>query len=298
LRRCTEQGHVVPAFGGNARGLHPGGTGTDHHYTAALLRTPRAPAGLAFGAELRVVHFRERLAGVDFAPGEIVVGRRADVVGKAGARLRAPVRIGDERAREADEIARAAGERGLRLGGRGDAPDRHHRRAGRHRPQLFMDVEKMPAPEMHVRHVVLEAHGEIALAIGEIVEPADERGGDARRLRRVDAARDALVAGQLQADDEIAAAALADRRRHFLHEAQAVLERAAVAVGAPIRPGREDLRNEVAVRAVQLDAAEAAALQPLGDGHILVADAAQLVGGHHMRHGPAKGVGLVGDALG
>lgn len=161
----------------------------------------------------------------------------------------------------------------------------------------------MPAPEMHVRDMVFEAGGEIALAIGEIIEHAiagyaHQRRRDARRLIRVDAARDAFVARHLQADDEIAAAGLADRRGHFLHEADPVLERPAVSVGPPVRPWRKDLRDEITVRAVQLGAAETAAFEPLGDGDILVRDQAQLVGGHDVRHGPAIGVGLVADALG
>ena len=152
---------------------------------------------------------------------------------------------------------------------------------------------------MHVRHVVFQAVGEVALAVGEIVERAvpRERGGDARRLVRIDAARHAFVARHLEADHEILAAGRADRIADFLDEAHAVLERAAVLIGAQVRPGREDLRDEIAVRAVQLDAGKAAALEPLRDRDIFVGDLPQLVGGHHMRHGPAIGVGLVGDAL-
>src|SRR2546425_11422972 len=101
---------------------------------------------------------------------------------------------------------------------------------------------------MHIRYMVFEADGEIALAIGEIVGHIRERRRDARRLLRVDATRDALVARHLQADDEVAAAALADRRGHFLHEAHAILERAAVPVGAAVRPWREGLRGEGARR--------------------------------------------------
>ncbi len=56
--------------------------------------------------------------------------------------------------------------------------------------------------------------------------------------------------------------------------------------------------DQIAVRAVQLDAAEAAALQPLGHRHVLVGHPAQLAGVHDVRHGPAIGIRLVGDALG
>src|SRR5262249_34833236 len=131
------------------------------------------------------------------------------------------------------------------------------------RPDLLVNGEEMAAPKVHVGHMVLQAQAEIALAVSEVIDGAGtgERRRDARRLVRVDAARDALVARHLHADDEIAPAARADRGGPLAQEADAVRERTAVAVGAPVRPRGEDLRQQVAVRAVQLDAAEAARLQ-------------------------------------
>ena len=77
----------------------------------------------------------------------------------------------------------------------------------------------------------------------------------------------------------------------------AILQRAAVLVGALVGPRRQDLRDQIAVRAVQLHAAEAAALEPPRDRDIFFDHLPQLVGRHDMRHGPAIGVRLVRDAL-
>ena len=51
------------------------------------------------------------------------------------------------------------------------------------------------------------------------------------------------------------------------------------------------------MRAVQLRAAEAAALEPQRDRDIFFGHLPQLVGGHDVWHGPAIGVRLVRDAL-
>src|SRR3954468_14872419 len=102
-----------------------------------------------------------------------------------------------------------------------------------------MDVKEMSAPEMHVRRMIFQAQGEIALAVSKVVEQARlrERSGDPRRLIGIDAARDPLVTRHLEADDEIPAARLTNGVGDFAHEPDPVFERAAVVVSASIRPG-------------------------------------------------------------
>src|SRR4051794_32669952 len=102
-----------------------------------------------------------------------------------------------------------------------------------------MDGEEMSAPEMHIRRMIFQAQGEIALAVSKVVEQARprERSGDPRRLSGIDAARDPLVPWHLEADDEIVATRLANGLRDFTHEPDPVFKRAAVIVCAPIRPG-------------------------------------------------------------
>ena len=97
----------------------------------------------------------------------------------------------------------------------------------------------MPAPEMHIRRMSFQAQREIALAVSKVVEQARprERRGDPRRLIGINAARDPLVTWHLEADHEIVAASLANGLGDFTHEPDAVFERAAVVVCAPVRPG-------------------------------------------------------------
>src|SRR5262249_60920289 len=125
-----------------------------------------------------------------------------------------------------------------------------------------MDVEEVAARKRLVRRMRLQAQAEIALAVGEVVEARRERRRDARGLLRIDAARAAFIARHLQADDEAFAARLSNAFGHLAHEADAVLQRPTVWIGAPVRPWRQDLREQVAVRAMQLDTGEAAASQP------------------------------------
>src|SRR5262249_29409991 len=136
------------------------------------------------------------------------------------ARLVRPVGVGDQRAGEPDEIARALGDRGFRLRRRGEAADRHYHLPASGRTDLLVNVEKWCAPEMHVRHVVLQAVCEVALAVGEIVERTVPRQSlcDVRSLVGIDATLDALVARHLEADDEIRAARRPDCASDLLHE--------------------------------------------------------------------------------
>ena len=290
----------MPALRRHARRLQACRAGAHHDDALLAGRAGRTPVGFAFCAELRIVNLGKRLALMNLAPCEIVVARRPDVGDAAFFRLVRPVGIRDQCPREPDEIAGTLAERGFGLRRHGDAADGHHGLSAGGGPQLFVYVEERRAPEVHVRHVVLQAVGEVALAVGEIVERAvpGERRRDARRLLRIDAALDALLARHLEADHEVLPAARADRLADLLDEAHAVLQRAAVAVGAPVRPRRQDLRDQIAVRAVQLHPAEAAALEPQRDRDVGLGHVPQLVGRHDVRHGPAVGVGLVRDALG
>ena len=74
-----------------------------------------------------------------------------------------------------------------------------------------------------------------------------------------------LVAGQPRADDEVGSRGPPHRLERLEAEAQAVLERAAVLVGAPVGGGGEETAHDAAVAALQFDAVEPAFGAVLGD---------------------------------
>ena len=65
--------------------------------------------------------------------------------------------------------------------------------------------------------------------------------GHDRRFRRADTARDAVVAGELQTNDEFAPAGRAQRCDHFRHEPRAPVPVAAKLVIPPVRMWLEEL---------------------------------------------------------
>ena len=93
----------------------------------------------------------------------------------------------------------------------------------------------------------------------------------------VDPARHPLVRRQLDTDDEVVAAGGSDRCHHLAQEAHAAFETAAVAIRPVVAGGREELRDQVAVGAMQLNPAEARALQPFRALGIARDDARNLV---------------------
>ena len=228
----------MPALRRHARRLQACRTSTHHDNTFRPSGAGWSPVGLAFCAKLRIVNLGQRLAEMDLAPREIVVARRPNVVHAALLRLVRPVGVRDQRPRHPDEIPRTVNDRGLGFSRHRDAADRHHGLAAGCGPDLLVNVEERCTPEVHVRHVVFQAVGEVALAVGEIIERAvtDEAAGDARCLVRIDTTFDALVAGHLEADHEVLAAGRPDPVTNLFDKAHAIFQRTAVPVGALVRP--------------------------------------------------------------
>src|SRR5215510_9883523 len=147
-------------------------------------------------------------------------------------RLCWPIWVGNQCACQANEITGAVGDCRLSLDRRRNAADCHHRSAGRRRPQLLVDVQKMPVPKVHVGHMGFQAQGEVALTICEIVEHAVAR-EDSRnppRLVGVDAALYAFITGHLESNDEVSAAHSPDSLCNFAYKADTVVERAAILI--------------------------------------------------------------------
>src|SRR5262245_34378954 len=236
---------------------------------------------------------------MNFTPREIVIAGWPNVIDAAFAGLVRPVGVRDQRPRDADKVARALQDRGLRFCGRCDAADGHHRFAAGRGPDLFVNVEEGCTPEVHIRHVVFQTVGEVALAVSEIVERSvtDEGGRDTRGFARIDTACDAFVAWHFQADHEALAAGRPDSLADLCNETHTIFQRATVLVGSLVRPRRQDLRDQITVRAVQLRATEPAAREPPSGCDIFFDQLPQLIGGHDVWHGPAIGIRLVGNTL-
>ena len=228
----------MPALRRHARRLQACRASTHHDNTFLPSGAGRSPVGFAFCAELRIVNLGKRLAEMNLAPREIVVARRPNVVHAALSRLVRPVSVRDQRPRDPDEIACTLDDRGFGFRRHRNAADRHHGLAAGGGADFLVNVEERCTPEVHIRHVVFQAVGEVALAVGKIVERAvtDERRRDARCLVRIDATFDALVARHLEADHEVLAAGRPDRVANLFDEAHAIFQRTAVLVGALVRP--------------------------------------------------------------
>ena len=77
---------------------------------------------------------------------------------------------------------------------------------------------------------------------------------------------------------------LAHRVKHFEREAHAVVQAAAVFVGAPVGQRRDEGRHQVAVRVMQLEPIEAGARRHFGGAHELVAHRVHVGARHFARH--------------
>ena len=156
---------------------------------------------------------------------------------------------------------------------------------------------KMPRTEVHVRHVVLQAQAEVALPVGEEVDRAGGREPrrDPSRFLDVDAAFHPFVRRHLEPDDEALTAGVADALGNFAHESGPAFEVTTVGVLTRVGPRREELRDEIAVRPVQLHPVEPAIREPPRRRHVGIDHTGALLGRHHPWHRPAQRIGLVGD---
>ena len=113
-------------------------------------------------------------------------------------------------------------------------------------------------------------------------------GGEGDRSVQGDAVGIAVFGRQLEAHDEPRAAGAADGLHELTDEAGAALPGAAVRVLAPVRSGRQELVEQVAVPAGQFHPAEAAALKTVRRHREVFRELVDLVHAHLARHGPAQ----------
>ena len=136
----------------------------------------------------------------------------------------------------------------------------------RRRPDFAGEIEVRRRALAHAGNDAGEAVLGVDMAandIDEVDQPAARQpSGDGRALGFVDAALGILVAHHARADDEIRADAGADRAQNLLAEAQAVVERAAILVIAPVGQRRPELVDEMAI-GLDLQPVESSRLHPL-----------------------------------
>src|SRR6266568_8469450 len=84
-------------------------------------------------------------------------------------------------------------------------------------------------------------------------------------------------------DRAIVADGISDLLEALPPESRSILERPAVLVGPLVRPGREELQRQVAVRTVDIDDVEARLTGPLGAVDVISLHAPDIVGVHVSR---------------
>jgi hypothetical protein len=268
---------VVPAQLRDPRRLHAGRAAADDHHPARVLGRRDRPRELAPGL------------GIDRAPRHLTAADEvhARVAGDAGAQLvqqpvldlARPVRLGDQRAPEQDEVGVAGRDDVGRQLGVVEPPDGDHRDVDG-RLDRGRQVAHVPARDEHrrERHVerVPGAGADADRDCARLLQPAR----DLHALVEREAARHRVLA--VDAPDERRAGG-DDRARHLEAEARAVGERAAVGVGAAVVERREEVRRQIAVRAMDLDELEAGLEREVGGARVVVDDLRDLRGGQLVR---------------
>ena len=107
---CLIEGHVMPALGGDGRGLHAARAAADHQDLPALHRLrQRAVGQLAPG--LRMLDAGDRIAHMEMPDASLIArDAGADVVQPSALRLARHFRVADHRAGHADHVGLAGGD--------------------------------------------------------------------------------------------------------------------------------------------------------------------------------------------
>ena len=193
-----------------------------------------------------------------------------DALAVAGDRLVGELGVGEQRPGHGDEVARAGRDQPVGDLGRIDAvAGGHGHRHGRLEPADVLGEGRVRHHAGNGRHL-----GLVPAEAG-----ADDIGAGAHDLLRDphglvprQAALDQVEHGMAVDDEEVRAQGGADAGDHGERKARAVLEAAAPAVGAVVGAQRQELADQVALRAHHLDAVvaglagEAAGGDVVGDG--------------------------------
>ncbi|MCY1425299.1 hypothetical protein D9M71_410840 [compost metagenome] len=175
------------------------------------------------------------------------------------------VRVGHERPAKANQVRPALLQRQPCAFAGVLAGIHHH--PGEHRPQLLLEVHR------HVRCVIPVGFGNVQVADADFAQAFGRCGVGGDRVV-IDTAIERGQRCQAYTYALGVARAVDQRAGHFVEEAQAVFQRATVAVGAVVGAGIEELVDQVAVGRVQFDTVKTG------------------------RHGIARGLAVLLDDLG
>jgi len=241
---------------------------------------------LGLAPDGRVLDAGDRLALAQAADATLGgADAHAHVVDPALADLQRHFGIGDQGARHADEVADPRRQRRLGLLGRHHAPghdDRHAHDRLREGGEVVEDPARVVVRGRDRRLVAqrlrVGAADHPVIGDAERVQPPR----DLQQLLAREAALDEMVAAVPQADDEVAAHRVAECAQHLGGQAQAVLEAAAVLVGARVGERRDEVLEQVAAVERDVGAVVAALLEPHGRRRPRVDHLADLGPGHDV----------------
>ncbi len=275
------------------RRLQTGRPGADHHHRSRFGGDPRQPDTLGLAAGARVLDAAE--PAVEAHPADaLLVARQAQtgLVGGAGPGLGREVGVGDLPAHHPDEIAVALGERPFDLQRILEATDADHRQVDRLADGRG-DEHRVPRRDVHRRldhEQARRGDADRGVDVVDVAGRVDDLGHADRVVDR-GAVLDQLVAAQPHAERQPVPDHLAHGGDDVDEDARPVLERPAVLVGAAVGGGGEEPADDRAVRALQLDAVEAALGAVLGHQCVAGDDLVDLGARHGLRHLAEQRVG-------
>ncbi|MEI2807145.1 MAG: hypothetical protein V9G18_14785 [Albidovulum sp.] len=278
LRLGQQYRHAAPAK--RQRRLEPRRSGADDQHRVGPPRHRgrhlRVPAAAPFLAHRRVLGAADRRAEPVMRIADVAADAFADVVKPAVADLCRQERVGDRRARGADEVEDAAADLAQHRLGAGEAADADHGLAG-HRLHMGHVVF-----ERRLLHEARRAHL-VAVVRNRDVEEIDE-GGDLREKRRP--LFPALAGLVIDLDPCGKCCAVAEHLAGFLDEIEVEPRPprgvAAVAVSPPVGRGVEELGHEVGMRGIDIDDVESGREGPPRRRPVPVAQGADVVQVHPL----------------
>jgi hypothetical protein len=293
MRRGLQQLDLVAAAAEDECAFEAGGTGADHGDAARRgrrLHPLRMPAAAVFLQRRRILRADDRDVALEAGDALVAADALADVVEPAFVDLVRQEGIGDRGTGAADDVALPAAQHAHHLVGIGEPADVDDGNLGDllhvARPRRLM-IGLVEARRTGILAPFLQAAD---VHVPEVDEAAvgDQLDEGEALIGRLDALRAReLVDGEAVGNGGGAVHRRAHRLEDFQPQAGAVLERAAIAVGAAVEMARERLHRQRAVGAVQIDDVEAGI-----DG------AARGLGMHGDDAAQVRDLGLVGVGVG